>query len=460
MQLVKNLPSINNNSNDNSNDLQLNQKALSYPPEPSDSKTETTVVVAKLKAFNENTISGRFNDINDNNNNNNIRDNGNSNSKNTYPIIRVYDKHQQHQKVVQSKPVKSNEQSSSINRFTLEEWDQFMSHMNPIDLDYWNETNLIGKITQIIRAPLLFLTILTVPVVDLDKPKHNWCRLLNSLQCFVIPTAAVLLLIDWDPVATKTSSMANAHQVVLSVTSASILDQSSTLFEDELSVNANELNDDGNQMVNNINDWLVGPSLKLIMLLPGLLLSIFIFRSSEPFRAPKYHAVFAYFGFAMSVCWIYLLATEIISLLKTIGIIFSMTDTAIGLGVLAWGNSLGDIVANLSLAEAGYPRMALGASIGAPLLNLLLGFGLSFSLNLKPGQESMVEYTPTVVLLCSTLIIILISIMLSTLIPGDRSRKPFGYVLIVGYLIYFVLAVCLEYGLLFGSDIVQQTNKT
>lgn len=279
---------------------------------------------------------------------------------------------------------------------TFNELDEFLTHINPIDSMNWPEMSLVAKVISVMRAPLLLAALLTVPVLDYDRSRNNWCRLLNSLHCITVPVAFTL--------ATHLGSRENLN--------------------------------------------LFGLPLPVLVLIPGTSLAAFVLKTSEGHQPPRFHSVFAYFGFIMSILWIYLLATEIISLLKTVGIMFSMSDTAIGLGVLAWGNSLGDIVANISLAEAGYPRMAIGASIGAPLLNLLLGFGLSFSLNLKPGLSIPFEYSPTITLLCSTLAIILISLMLSTLASPERSKKPFGYLLISCYGVYFALAVCLEYGII------------
>lgn len=286
--------------------------------------------------------------------------------------------------------------ANPCNDLTFNELDEFLSHINPIDTTNWRQTNLIGRLISILRAPLLLAAILTIPVLDSDRRQNNWCRLLNSLHCLTAPLAFTL--------ATHFGSKENLN--------------------------------------------IIGVPLPVILLVPGLILGAFVLKTTDAQQPPNYHSVFAYAGFLMSILWIYLLATEIISLLKTVGIMFSMSDTAIGLGVLAWGNSLGDIVANISLAEAGYPRMAIGASIGAPLLNLLLGFGLSFTINLKPGQSTAFDYTPTITLLCSTLAIILFSLMLSTLAPPERSKKPFGYLLISCYGIYFALAVCLEYGII------------
>lgn len=279
------------------------------------------------------------------------------------------------------------------NDLTANEWDDFLAHINPIDLDHWRSTNITRKIISIIRAPLLFGSIITIPVVDHDRNRNNWCRLLNTIHCITIPLIITLLI----------------------------------------------------QFIADENYSLFGLPLPVLSLIPGVILAAVVLKTTSAHKAPECHPIYAYVGFAMSIVWIYMLATEIIGLLKTVGIMFSMTDTAIGLGILAWGNSLGDIVANISLAEAGYPRMALGASIGAPLLNLLLGFGLSFTISLKPGESAVIEYSPTITLLCSTLAFMLLAVMFSTLSPPEKSKKLFGYLLIASYGVYFALAVCLEY---------------
>lgn len=49
--------------------------------------------------------------------------------------------------------------------------------------------------------------------------------------------------------------------------------------------------------------------------------------------------------------------------------------------MFAFGNSLGDLVANLALARV-HPHMALAACFATPLLNLTLGVGLAGSLTI------------------------------------------------------------------------------
>lgn len=47
------------------------------------------------------------------------------------------------------------------------------------------------------------------------------------------------------------------------------------------------------------------------------------------------------------------------------------------LTVLAWGNSIGDFIANTSIAKKGFAEMALTGCFAAPLFNNVLGLGFS-----------------------------------------------------------------------------------
>lgn len=110
-------------------------------------------------------------------------------------------------------------------------------------------------------------------------------------------------------------------------------------------------------------------------------------RASSP---PSYHRLLAFLGFIVSVAWIYALATELVHVLQAIGRIMGISDTLLGLTVLAFANSVGDLVANLAMARAGMPAMAAAACIGAPLLNLLLGLGSATLLgNVLVRQSSL-----------------------------------------------------------------------
>ena len=87
--------------------------------------------------------------------------------------------------------------------------------------------------------------------------------------------------------------------------------------------------------------------------------NIFLTSFKEP---PKgwYLAVLILVGFGVSVMWISTVARELVSLLDSMGLMLDISPVILGLTILAWGNSLGDLVTDTSLARQGYPQMAIG----------------------------------------------------------------------------------------------------
>lgn len=84
-----------------------------------------------------------------------------------------------------------------------------------------------------------------------------------------------------------------------------------------------------------------------------------------------------FLGFLTSVCWIIIIANEIVGLLEAIGLVTGVPTSVLALTVLAWGNSLGDLVADMTVAREGKPEMAIAGAIAGPGFNLAIGLGLS-----------------------------------------------------------------------------------
>lgn len=188
------------------------------------------------------------------------------------------------------------------------------------------------------------------------------------------------------------------------------------------------------------------------LLLPalwGLVISFSLFTvlilTTTASRPPRYQYLFCFLGFIVSIAWISTIASEVVGVLKAFGIILGISDAILGLTIFAVGNSLGDLVANITVARLGFPVMALSACFGGPMLNILLGIGLSgLYMTVKAGNgrherhpDKPMKYKPYQIDISRTLIISGITLLLTLLgllimVPLNRWRmdKRIGWGLV------------------------------
>lgn len=126
----------------------------------------------------------------------------------------------------------------------------------------------------------------------------------------------------------------------------------------------------------------------LYALIASLVTFAILVLTTTPSHAPKYRYLLCFFGFIISIAWISTIANEVVGVLKAFGVILGISDAILGLTIFAVGNSLGDLVADITVARLGYPVMALSACFGGPMLNILLGIGLSgLYLTIQGGER-------------------------------------------------------------------------
>ena len=60
-----------------------------------------------------------------------------------------------------------------------------------------------------------------------------------------------------------------------------------------------------------------------------------------------------------------------------LGIVFDIDPAYLGITLLAWGNSIGDMVANCGIAKRGMAQMAIVGCFAGPFFNMCIGLGIS-----------------------------------------------------------------------------------
>ncbi|NWT39099.1 NCLX protein, partial [Chroicocephalus maculipennis] len=268
--------------------------------------------------------------------------------------------------------------------------------LSPLDYRKWRRKPWYWRVFKAFKVPVELVLLLTVPVGGGDKDDLNWKRPLNCLHVLTSPLLCVLTL---------KSGTYGLYQI------------------------------QG-----------VFPVWGLIMLV-GSVLAIIIFITTSNEEPPKYHCVFAFLGGGASAMWINAAATELVKGGGTLGIIFQLSNTVLGGGGLAWGNSIGDTFSDLTMARQGYPRMAFSACFGGIIFNILVGVGLGCGGGMTSSQL-VVKLEPDSLLvwiLGGALGLSLVFSFVSVPAQCFQLGKAYGVCLILYYLAFLCVALLTEF---------------
>ncbi|XP_016012981.1 mitochondrial sodium/calcium exchanger protein isoform X1 [Rousettus aegyptiacus] len=271
--------------------------------------------------------------------------------------------------------------------------------LNPLDYRKWRNKPAYWRVLKVFKLPVEFLLLLTVPLVDPDKEDRNWKRPLNCLHLVVSPLVLVLTL------------QSGAYGVY----------ELGGLF----------------------------PIWGVVVIAGTAVASVTFFATSNS-KPPRLHWIFAFLGFLTSALWINVAATEVVNILRSLGVVFRLSNTVLGLTLLAWGNSIGDAFSDFTLARQGYPRMAFSACFGGIIFNILVGVGLGCLLQISRGHPE-VKLEPDGLLvwvLAGTLGLSLVCSLVSVPVQCFQLNKVYGFCLLFFYVNFLVVALLTEFGVI------------
>lgn len=146
------------------------------------------------------------------------------------------------------------------------------------------------------------------------------------------------------------------------------------------------------------------------------------------------------YSFTCCIAWIFAVSNELVAALSSLGLILGVSRTVMGCLVLAWGNSIGDLIADVALARNGAPQTAITAIFSGPVQNVLLTIGISFMAAAAQSPKKTIKLSQlrgdlhlSLALLATVICTCLV------LIPGYfkyRIPRQFGVALVLLYIVY------------------------
>jgi cation:H+ antiporter len=115
---------------------------------------------------------------------------------------------------------------------------------------------------------------------------------------------------------------------------------------------------------------------------------------------------------------------------------FTVSETVIGLTIIAIGTSLPEISTCISAARKGEGEIAVGDIIGADILNILWIIGVSAVVKPITVELNIINFS-------FPFMILVVAVMLGTMRLGCRLDKWKGILLLVLYVVYLIMTIIL-----------------
>ena len=157
------------------------------------------------------------------------------------------------------------------------------------------------------------------------------------------------------------------------------------------------------------------------------------------------------YGFVVAATWIDYIGAHLVRLLAFFGAVCRIPNPVMGLTVLAWGNSMGDLSTNVTMARKGLGNMGTTACFAGPCFTLLCGLGSGFAALLASDPNlTVIKVTmpPSVKvgfasIICNCLLLILSGLLVFR--RGGKIGTSHAYLMLMLYASYLATCIALQF---------------
>ena len=153
-------------------------------------------------------------------------------------------------------------------------------------------------------------------------------------------------------------------------------------------------------------------------------------------------------AFVSSVAWMNVIAAELVNSAISVAVETGTSTSILGLTLVAWGNSIGDYVADVAVCSTGAPFTAICSTVGSPMLSAIIGIALSVTLAIAQSGNFHghvpCHLTIQVWVSYAFLLIAQLSTLAVALYHDYRLPVKWTYVLWAIYACFLICAISIE----------------
>ena len=172
--------------------------------------------------------------------------------------------------------------------------------------------------------------------------------------------------------------------------------------------------------------------------------------------------------FTMCIVWIAVLASFMVWMVERFGILYNIPPSIMGLTLLAAGTSIPDCLSSVAVAKRGHGDMAVSSSIGSNIFDVLLGLPLPWFIYtgiLRPagvidGSQWVVISSEALAVMILSLFVMVALVVTTIHLSGWVLSVRLGIMMMVLYFAFLVLALLLDYGVVFGPCVPNLSQFT